>query len=356
MSQSTDTSNQVRMIGSIRELSPRLREVTLQSPTLATPEGFPFGGNPEGLTQVRILLPDGYETERDRRYPVLYLLHGGGEDHTAWTTPAERGRTEEITEGAPLIVVMPDGGIAGGYADWYSGGAPQWATFHLQHLTSWVDATLRTIPNRTGRAIAGLSMGGGGLRYAAQRPDLFSATASFSGDIDILQPTSDWRGAGAFVANQIWGDPATDEIRWRAVNGPDLAGNLANTDVALFTGNVGHPEGTFILAGAERMHEELEVRGISHSFTLYDGMAHDWANWNRALDEWLPQLLGALARAERLPKRFSFTTTDDTYTAFGWTVSLTRDDTAFSTLEVTSPTDYSVTAPGASSVEVTPPR
>lgn len=355
MSHSLETLNEARMIGEVRELSPRLREVTLQSRALVTPEGFPFGENPDGSAQVRVLLPRGYEADDDRRYPVLYLLHGGGEDHGAWTTPADRGRAEELTEDAPLIVVMPDGGIAGGYADWHI-GAPLWATFHLEHLIGWIDATFRTIPDRTGRAIAGLSMGGGGLRYAAQRPELFSVAASFSGDVDILQPTSDWRGAGAFVANQIWGDLTTDELSWRAVNGPDLAGNLVNTDVALFTGNVGHPEGTFILAGAERMHAELDARGISHIFTLYDGMAHDWTNWNRALEAWLPHLLGALKAADRNPERFSFTTTADTYSVFGWTVSLTRDDAAFSTLEVTSSTEYSVTAPGATSATVTPPR
>lgn len=359
MAQPAETSHDIRMIGEVRDLSPRLREATLQSQALATPEGFPFGGNPQGRTQVRILLPVGYETDEERRYPVLYLLHGGGEDHTAWTTPGNRGRAEEITEAAPLIIVMPEGGIAGGYADWYNGGiygAPQWATFHLQHLTSWIDSTFRTVPDRSGRAIAGLSMGGGGLRYAAQRPDLFSAAASFSGDIDILQPSSDWRGSGAFVANQIWGDPSTEELRWRAVNGPDLAGNLSNTAVALFSGNVGHPEGSFILAGAHRMHDELEARGIDHSFTMYDGMAHEWTTWNRALEEWLPHLLRALGSAVRHPERFSFTTTADTYTAFGWTVSLTRSDAAFSTLEAISPTEYTVIAPGASNIEVIPPR
>lgn len=293
---SLDGLHHLTVVGA-EALRSRLQEVALRTPSLATPPGFPLGANETGETRVRILLPAGYQRESTRRYPVLYLLHGGTESVRTWTTPETAGRAEEIVGDLPLIVVMPDGGVAGGYADWFNGGdygAPRWATYHLDELVPWVDATFRTIADRSGRAIAGLSMGGAAVRYAAQRPELFGATASFSGDIDILQPQSEWRNAGRSIATLIWGDAERHEPRWRSVNGPDLAENLRNTDVSLYTGDTGEPESTFILAAAFAMRDRLQELGIPARFTLYPGGRHDWENFNQALSDWLPHLMSVM--------------------------------------------------------------
>ena len=108
-----------------------------------------------GETNVRILLPDGYAERPERRYPVLYLLHGCCDfdvpGSRAWTT---HGEAEEATAGLPLIVVMPDGGRGGFYSDWFRnglGGPPMWETYHLDQLMPWVDREFRT---RAGRARA----------------------------------------------------------------------------------------------------------------------------------------------------------------------------------------------------------
>src|SRR5690606_8761230 len=133
---------------------------------------------------VRILLPDGYDDDPDARYPVLYLLHGGGDGEMSWT---DKGEAEEATAGLPLIVVMPGVTGHGNYVDWYNGGrggAPMWETFILAQLLPWVDANLRTVGTREGRAVAGLSMGGGGaMGFAARHPDLFVSAAAFSGAV-----------------------------------------------------------------------------------------------------------------------------------------------------------------------------
>ncbi|WP_447648108.1 alpha/beta hydrolase [Microbacterium forte] len=285
-------------IVSCETLRPRLREIILRTESLVTPPGFLLGENATGETGVRILLPPGYDDDREMRYPVLYLLHGGGESFRTWTSPDDgAGRAEEIVGDRPLVVVMPDGGVAGGYADWFNGGAggaPRWATYHLDELIPWVDSAFRTIADRSGRAIAGLSMGGAAVRYAAQRPELFGATAGFSGDVDILQPASEWRNTGRHIASLIWGDVDQEEARWRAVNGPDLAENLRNTDVALYTGDTGEPESTFILGAALAMRERLDELGIPVRFTLHAGMSHDWRNFNRSLSKWLPDLVDRL--------------------------------------------------------------
>ncbi len=121
------------------------------------------------------------------RYPVLYLFHGGAGGNSAqWTTGG--GAVEPITNNRPLITVMPDGGKVGWYTNWVNqqGGAQNWADFHIGQLIPWIDANLRTIAAKSGRAIAGLSMGGfGAVRYAQDRPDMFAYAASFSGAVDL---------------------------------------------------------------------------------------------------------------------------------------------------------------------------
>jgi S-formylglutathione hydrolase FrmB len=140
---------------------------------------------------VRILLPDGYdEHDTSKRYEVLYLLHGHGDTATAWT---EKGGIRELVNGQDDfdgIVVMPEGGRAGWYSDWVGETMghvrPLWETFHVDQLVPWIDANFNTVTDRSGRAIAGLSMGGlGALRYAARHPGVFSAVASFSGAVEL---------------------------------------------------------------------------------------------------------------------------------------------------------------------------
>src|SRR4051794_21341742 len=132
-----------------RHVDRRLVELTFTTPALDDP------------THVRVLLPGGYERS-DRRYPVLYLLHGAIDDYRGWT---DEGNAERITAGKPLIVVMPDAGSDGYYSDWWNfgkGGPPEWETYHIDQLLPWIDHHLRTVPGRRGRAVAGLSMGGFG--------------------------------------------------------------------------------------------------------------------------------------------------------------------------------------------------
>lgn len=351
----------IEYVGEV-QLSPRLREITLKTSTLAAANRGLIPGNPNGQTKVRVLLPTGYDAKGARRYPVLYLYHGGGGNQTEWTTPAAKGKAEELTANLPLIVVMPEGGLAGGYADWYNDGAygpPQWKTYHLDQLVPWIDARFRTIAHRGGRATAGLSMGGGGLRYAEQRPDLIGATAAFSGDIDILQPASDWVGMGAPVSRMIWGDRKTQEVRWRGASGVDLAKNLVNTRVAIFTGDTGRPEGTYILQGSTAVHEALNRFGIAHRFTVYPGLTHSWPNWNKALAAWLPDLMGHFQKAGRSgggagPAAFSYSAIEPAYSLYGWTVEMHRAATEFSTLEVTGARSFSLIGSGRATVR-TPP-
>src|SRR6185503_16528768 len=105
---------------------------------------------------------------------------------------------------------------------------PMWETFHIEQVVPWIDANLRTVAKRTGRAIAGLSQGGfGALSYAARHPDLFTSVASFSGGCVIDRDPQAIHVSTAIiqytvtvlsgVADQdaVFGPRATQEINWQ---------------------------------------------------------------------------------------------------------------------------------------------
>lgn len=139
-------------------------------------------GNLEGNTADRTVLvvtPPGYDEHPERRYPVVYFLHG------YWATPQmyqDMAHFEQAVQGASeagndVILVMPDGhsALKGGF---YSTGPTvgDYENMVAHDLVGWVDANLRTIPNADSRGLAGHSMGGyGTVRVAMKHPGVFSS-------------------------------------------------------------------------------------------------------------------------------------------------------------------------------------
>jgi S-formylglutathione hydrolase FrmB len=318
-----------------KQLTPRLQELTFRTPALAEETG------------VRVLLPDGYDAAKRKRYPVLYLLNGSLDDQTAWT---EKGAAEKITAAYPLIVVMPSGGAFGNYTDWYNdgaGGPPEWETYHIEQLLPWIDSHFRTAGTRAGRAVAGLSMGGGGtMAYAARHPDLFTAAGSFSGAVDtnnvFVQPLTETSGASEGAEpGAVYGHRATEEIRWRGHNPWDLAENLRGKYLEVHTGNgngggPGGDSGDPVESGVHQQsvsfHERLLELGIQHLWNDYGAGGHAWYYWQRDLTEMLPRLMNVFAHPPRKPSRFDFKATEPRYSVFGWKVSIARPALEFSTL------------------------
>ncbi len=344
------------------QLSPRLHEYGFTTPALADE------------TNVRVLLPDGYEADPDRRYPVLYLLHGCCDfdvpGSRAWTT---HGEAEAATAGLPLIVVMPDGGRGGFYSDWFhhgAGGPPEWETYHIDQLMPWVDAHFRTRAAREGRVVAGLSMGGfGAMSYAARHPDRFVAAASFSGAVDTnrnpaLDGLSVQDGGGP---TEIWGDRVTEETRWRGHNPWDLAQNLAPLQLTLRTGNgqrgpLDEPGGAPVdplEASVHDMtvslHERFDALGLPHVFDDYGPGTHSWPYWARDLRQTLPDLMAVLDHPPAPPARVDYRAIDPAYVIFGWRVAFDRAGVAFSRLSGADASGFTLEGPGAATV-TTPAR
>lgn len=136
--------------------------------------------------KYNIVLPEAYDEEPEKRYPVLYLLHGYTSNYILWG----QMRVPEYASLYELIVVMPDVGNSW-YINWAEsedGQKNAWEDFIIEDLIGHVDATYRTIAAREGRAINGLSMGGyGAIMLGLKHPDLFCSIGSHSGALEYAR-------------------------------------------------------------------------------------------------------------------------------------------------------------------------
>lgn len=137
------------------------------------------------VLKYKVALPAGYE-QSDRRYPVLYMLHGFSGNYTTWLQlgAPDLARTME------LIVVLPDAGNSW-YINWApsdSGQKNRWEDMIVDELIPHVDKSYRTIGKREGRAICGLSMGGyGAVVLGLRHPEAFCSIGSHSGALSYAK-------------------------------------------------------------------------------------------------------------------------------------------------------------------------
>ncbi|WP_290061473.1 alpha/beta hydrolase [Amycolatopsis solani] len=278
-----------------QRLSPTMLDLTVDSPALAA------------TAMVRLLHPPDWTPGATRTWPVLYLLHGAGDDYTSWTRSTD---IATFTRGAELLVVMPSGGRDGFYSDWFNrgaGGAPRWETFHLTELRQILERGYGAGPVRS---IAGLSMGGfGALSYAGRHPGMFAAAASYSGVVHTTYQGA--RGPsliqGVLVKDgydptALWGDPNLNSDVWAAHNPYDLARNLGGIPLYLACGNgtpgvldpPGTPPDLFIEPLCAEMNTALARRlrdtGATVTTDFYGPGTHNWPWWQRSLHQSLPLL------------------------------------------------------------------
>jgi S-formylglutathione hydrolase FrmB len=364
-----------------RHLDSRLLALTVSTRVL---QGTIGNAAVNGPASVRILLPDGYAQHPHRRYPVLYLLHGTSGGAADWTT---FGGAEQTTAGLPLIVVMPDIALAdtgGGWCtNWVNGGAfgpPEWETFHIDELIPWVDRNLRTIPSRSGRAIAGLSQGGFcSTSYPARHPDMFIASLSYSGAPDIAYDRAAWGPSTAIInatelgfdhvpANSMFGPRSDYEVNWATHDPATLAANLRGIDILLYTGNGQRgpldpgPPSSFAATIEMLVHEDtlafhsrLEQLHIPSYLDDYGPGTHSFPYWARDLRDSIGRVMAVFAHPPRMPSRITYTIADPRYSVFGWTVSMHRSAEEFSTLEHPDARGFALAGSGSATVW-TPPR
>jgi putative tributyrin esterase len=199
-----------------------------------------------GQRVFAVLLPAAYE-QSEARYPVLYLLHGGGQDHTAFMARRDFARRARVVD---MIVVMPAADRGGSSPALLT----RYENFLARELIAYVDANFRTVATPSGRAIAGLSMGGmfaigAGLRY----PDVFGIVGAFSAAAPRTERPAPAENATTYFYISCGAADSLVDVSRRLVDS---------------------------LRRANAAHEYHEIPGFGHS----------WAFWDPQIDAFIDRL------------------------------------------------------------------
>jgi enterochelin esterase-like enzyme len=237
----------------------------------------------KGKRKFAIYLPPDYDLSQ-RSYPVLYLLHGAGDDQTGWV---QFGEVQHITNKAiidgiatPMIIVMPDANT--GQRGYFNSPDGKWRyeDFFFQELVPYIEKNYRTKTEKRYRAIAGLSMGGGGtLMYAMHHPDKFSAACPLSayiGPLSLAEARTHWGANTSDISD------STLNVYYQQHNALSLVQQINDKEAVRWYIDCGDDD--FLYEGNCLLHMSLRKREIAHEFRVRDG-AHNWTYWRQALPE-----------------------------------------------------------------------
>jgi enterochelin esterase-like enzyme len=217
--------------------------------------------------QMYIYTPPGYDENVSEKYPVLYILHGGGEDETGWANQGKANLILDnlIAEGKakPMLIVMPDANVgAGGFnADAIENGMKLFEKEMKKSIIPFVEKNYRTKTDANSRALAGLSLGGIHTLYTGiNNTDMFSYLGVFSSGwiIPMMNKTAD--AEYTFMKDNA--DKINNNLKafWIAEGGPE--------DIAYKNGQI--------------MLGKLDELKIKHTYYEYPG-GHSWPVWRNDL-------------------------------------------------------------------------
>jgi len=235
-----------------------------------------------------IYLPAGYD-ESDQSYPVLYLLHGAGDDHTGWV---QFGQVQNIADrviaeglAGPMIIVMPDANTGvRGYFNAIQGNF-NYEDFFFKELIPHIEKTYRVRSERRYRAISGLSMGGGGtIFYALHQPDMFAAAAPLSASTgnweyeQFKQRMSANNGLSGLSEKQI--EDYFNRLSIESIIKNASADEMRKIKSIRWYISCGDDD--FLYEGNAMMHITFRKNEIPHEYRVKDG-GHTWTYWRMEL-------------------------------------------------------------------------
>ena len=230
-----------------------------------------------------VYLPPDYETS-NRSYPVLYLLHGSGDDQTGWV---QFGEVEYIADKAikegkstAMIIVMPDANTGRrGYFNTMKGDF-QYEDFFFKEFIPFIEKTYRIRAEKQYRAVAGLSMGGGGtIIYALHHPEMFASACPLSASVRRQTASRNRQNADTvgLQPQQIDAFRKQHDAFYLVENMPDSL----KTSVKWYF-DCGDDDA--LSEGNSLLHIAMRTKGIPHEFRIRNG-AHNWTYWREALPE-----------------------------------------------------------------------
>jgi S-formylglutathione hydrolase FrmB len=226
-----------------------------------------------------VLLPPSYDAEKTRRYPILYLLHGLGDNEEFLVHSGGMNLVEDLWEQHQLgemLIVTPAGGVS--FYINSQDGKRRYEDFFLQEFMPGVEKRYRAQPGRGSRGIAGISMGGyGALHIAFQHPQLFAAVGAHSAALMEKLPNITAENSRQMsqlrVLGPAFGSPF-DSAFWNQ-NDPVRIAHAANLSGLKIYFDCGSEDDYRFDSGAETLDKMLTSRHIAHEFHLYPG-GHDW--------------------------------------------------------------------------------
>ncbi|MDX2248894.1 MAG: alpha/beta hydrolase-fold protein [Bacteroidia bacterium] len=237
-----------------------------------------------GERKYAIYLPPDYETSQ-RSYPVLYLLHGGGDDQTGWV---QFGEVQHITDkslregtATPMIIVMPDANT--GRRGYFNDVRGDWRyeDFFFQEFIPYIEKTYRIKSEKRFRAVAGLSMGGGGsFMYALHHPEMFSSACPLSaatGPIN-LDDTNRYFGFAGIT------NPTVEQKQayYDQYSALALIEKMKDEDKKAVRWYIDCGDDDFLYEGNALVHIAMKKKEIPHEYRVRNG-AHSWTYWRDAL-------------------------------------------------------------------------
>jgi len=230
-----------------------------------------------------VYLPPGYETS-DRSYPVLYLLHGAGDDQTGWV---QFGEVLNITDKAiadgsatAMVIIMPDGNT--GRRGYFNDIKGDWnyEDFFFKELVPYVEKKYRIKSEKRFRAIAGLSMGGGGtFMYALHHPEMFSSACPLSAAVGPLT-LDDARKA--YLKNNPHLPDSVIVSYYNQHSALQLINNVPDSLKKAVRWYIDDGDDDFLYEGNCLVHIAMRKKDIPHEFRVRDG-GHTWTYWRGSL-------------------------------------------------------------------------
>jgi len=227
------------------------------------------------------MLPPAFDADKTRHFPILYLLHGLGDNEQFFIHSGEWNLVEDMREKGELkdfLIATPDGGTS--FYINAKDGKERYEDFLVQEFFPFIEKRYRVSPGRANRAISGISMGGyGALHLAFRHPQLFSAVSAHSAA--LIEKLPAFLGVAAAQSNQpnrarifggVFGDPP-DAAYWNRESPITLARteNLAGLKIYF---DCGVQDDYGFDAGAAALDKVLTARHIAHEYHLYPG-GHD---------------------------------------------------------------------------------
>lgn len=234
--------------------------------------------------QYSVYLPKSYTTNPEKKYPVLYLLHGVFDNNNGWV---QRGHLQDVAnklidagEVAEMVIIVPDAGrLWNGY---FNMEGWSYETFFFTEFLPYIEKTYRIVGDKQHRAIAGLSMGGGGTTvYAQKHPELFSSAYAMSALLG-LEP-----GGGMQIDDNKFKLLNKSVIENHCVKFVEIADDATKEKLKTVRWFVDCGDDDFLFDVNIAFCQAMKKAQVPYQLRVRDG-GHDWEYWHSALYTALP--------------------------------------------------------------------